>query len=91
MPGTSWSNEGTINNALIARVTATRVPFGRAPAELQAFGQHGLSWDPPFPFQAARPFWGHRRPPRTMDYSVGENVQLVPVGTTIHPHAQGDH
>ena len=81
MPGTSWSNQGTVNNALIARVTQNLASsFGRAPAELEAaLAEHGLSWGPPFPpGRPLDPFWGYRRPPRTWDYSVGENVQLVP-------------
>lgn len=81
MPGTSWSNQGTVNNALLARVTQNlAASFNRAPAELEAaLAEHGLSWGPPFPpGRPLDPFWGYRRPPRTWDYSVGENVQLVP-------------
>ena len=66
MPGTSWSNQGTINNALIARVTQNLASsFGRAPAELEAaLAEHGLSWGPPFPpGRPLDPFLGYRRPP----------------------------
>ena len=51
MPGTSWSNQGTINTALIARVTQDlAASFGKAPEELEvALAEHGLSWGPPFP------------------------------------------
>lgn len=81
MPGTSWSNQGSINNALLARVTQNLASsFNRAPAELEAaLAEHGLSWGPPFPpGRPLDPFWGYRRPPRTWDFAVGENVQLVP-------------
>ena len=81
MPGTSWSNQGTINTRLIARVTQNLAEsFGRAPEELEvALAQQGLSWGPPFPpGRPLDPFWGYRRPLRTWDYAVGENVQLVP-------------
>lgn len=81
MPGTSWSNQGTINNALIARVAQNlAASFGKAPAELEAsLAEHGLSWGPPFPpGRPLDPFWGYKRPPRTWDYQVGENVQITP-------------
>ena len=81
MPGTTWSNQGTINNALIARVSQNlSESFGRAPQELElALSEQGLSWGPPFtPGRPLDAFWGYRRPPRTWDFSVGENVQLVP-------------
>lgn len=81
MPGTSWSNQGTVNNALIARVTQNlAASFERAPEELEAaLAENGLSWGPPFPpGRPLDPFYGYRRPPRTWNYSVGENVQLTP-------------
>ena len=81
MPGTSWSNQGTINNALVARVSQQLASsFGKAPEELEAaLAENGLSWGPPFPpGRPLDPFWGYKRPPRTWDYSVGENVQLTP-------------
>ena len=44
-----------------------------------ALAEHGLSWGPPFPpGRPLDPFWGYRRPPRTWNFSVGENVQLTP-------------
>jgi hypothetical protein len=61
MPGTSWSNQGTINNALIARVTQNLASsFERAPEELEeALAENGLSWGPPFPpGRPLDPFWG---------------------------------
>lgn len=81
MPGTSWSNQGGTSSALIARVTQNLASsFGRAPDELEeALAENGLSWGPPFPpGRPLDPFWGYRRPPRTWDYSVGENTQLTP-------------
>jgi SPP1 gp7 family putative phage head morphogenesis protein len=80
-PGTSWSNQGGMQNALIARVTQNLSSgFARAPEELElAMAEQGLSWGPPFPpGRPLDPFWGYRRAPRTFDYSVGENVQLTP-------------
>lgn len=82
MPGSSWSGMGqSPNNSLIQRVTQNLAgSFGRAPAELEVLlAQSGLSWGAPFPpGRPLDPFWGYRRPPRTWDYSVGENVQLTP-------------
>jgi len=81
MPGTSWSNQGGLSNKLIGRVTQNlSQSFGRAPEQLEAaLAQQGLSWGPPFPpGRPLDPFWGYRRPPRTWDYSVGENVQVTP-------------
>lgn len=81
MPGSSWSNQGTINSRLIGRVTQNLgQSFGRAPEELElALAEQGLSWGPPFPpGRPLDPFWGYRRPPRTWDYAIGENVQLTP-------------
>ncbi len=80
-PGTSWSNQGGTSSALIARVTQNLAQsFGRAPAELElAMAEQGLSWGPPFPpGRPLDPFWGYRRPPRTWDFAVGENVQITP-------------
>lgn len=80
-PGTSWSNQGGTSSALIARVTANLAQsFGRAPEQLEvALASQGLSWGPPFPpGRPLDPFWGYRRPPRQWDFSVGENVQLIP-------------
>jgi len=77
-PGTSWNNQG---NALIARVNQRLASeFGQTSPELeQAIAQQGLSWGPPFPpGRPLDPFWGYKRPPRTWDYAVGENVQLTP-------------
>ncbi|MDA4131495.1 MAG: phage portal protein, partial [Thaumarchaeota archaeon] len=81
MPGTSWSNQGSTSNNLIARVTQNLASsFQRAPEELEAaLAENGLSWGPPFPpGRPLDPFWGYRRPPRTWNFSVGENVQLTP-------------
>ena len=80
-PGSSWSNQGTINNALIARVSQNlAASFGRAPADLEvSLASHGLSYGPPFPpGRPLDPFWGYGRPARTMDYQIGENVQVTP-------------
>lgn len=80
-PGTSWSNQGSTSNRLIARVTQNLSEgFKRAPEELElALAEQGLSWGPPFPpGRPLDPFFGYRRPARTYDYTVGENVQLTP-------------
>ena len=80
-PGTSWSSRGGASNALIARVTQNLSSgFARAPEDLElALAEQGLSWGPPFPpGRPLDPFWGYRRPPRTWDYQVGENVHLTP-------------
>ena len=77
-PGTSWSNQG---NALIARVNQRLASeFGQTSPELEAaLKLQGLDWGPPFPpGRPLDPFWGYKRPPRTWDYAVGENVQLTP-------------
>ena len=81
MPGSSWSNQGTVNNNLIARVTQNlQASFQRTPEDVEeAMAENGLSWGPPFPpGRPLDPFYGYRRPPRTWNYSVGENVQLTP-------------
>lgn len=81
MPGTSWSNQGSINTRLIARLSQKLASgFGKAPEDLEAsLARQGLSWGPPFPpGRPLDPFWGYKRAPRTWDYAVGENVQLVP-------------
>lgn len=80
-PGTSWSNQGSLSNALVARVTQNLASgFARAPEELElALAEQGMGWGPPFPpGRPLDPFWGYRRAPRTWDFSVGENVQLAP-------------
>ena len=80
-PGSSWSNQGGINNSLIARVTRNlAASFERTPDEVEAaLAENGLSWGPPFPpGRPLDPMFGYRRPPRTWDFSVGENVQLTP-------------
>jgi SPP1 gp7 family putative phage head morphogenesis protein len=80
-PGTSWSNQTTTSSALIQRVTANLgASFGRAPEDLElALAEQGLSWGAPFPpGRPLDPFFGYRRPARTWDYTVGENVQLTP-------------
>jgi hypothetical protein len=80
-PGTSWSNQGSTSSALIARVSnALASDFQRPTEEVEAaLAEHGLTWGPPFPpGRPLDPFWGYRRPPRTMDFAVGENVQLTP-------------
>lgn len=77
----SWSNMGGTSANLIARVTQNlAASFEKAPEELElALAEQGLSWGPPFPpGRPLDPFFGYRRPPRTWDYTVGENVQLVP-------------
>src|ERR1700684_4493097 len=79
--GWSWSNQSGTSNSLIARVTQSLSSgFGKAPEELElALAEQGLSWGPPFPpGRPLDPFWGVGRPPRTQNYSVGENVQLTP-------------
>jgi 8-oxo-dGTP pyrophosphatase MutT (NUDIX family) len=81
MPGTSWSNQGGLSNQLLARVSENLAQsFGRAPEELEAaLAEQGMSWGPPFPpGRPLDPFWGYKRPPRTRDFSVGENVQITP-------------
>ena len=81
MPGTSWSNQGGTSNALLARVSQNLASqFNRTPEQVEAaLAENGLSWGPPFPpGRPLDPFWGYKRPPRTWDFSVGENVQLTP-------------
>lgn len=81
MPGTSWSNQGGLSNKLLAQVASNlSSSFGRAPEALEAaLAEQGLSWGPPFPpGRPLDPFWGYKRPARTRDLTVGENVQLVP-------------
>lgn len=78
---TSWSNPGGLTDSLIARVTRNLASgFDRAPDELEAaMAAQGMSWGPPFPpGRPLDPFFGAGRPPRTWDYTVGENVQLTP-------------
>ena len=83
-PSTSWSGsppQNSMQTALIARVTQNLASgFARAPEDLELqLAQQGLSWGPPFPpGRPLDPFWGYRRPPRTWDFAVGENVQLTP-------------
>lgn len=80
-PGTSWSNQGGTSSRLIARVTQNLSEgFNRAPEELElSLAEQGMSWGPPFPpGRPLDPFFGYRRPARTWDYTVGENVQLTP-------------
>ena len=79
-PGTSWSNQTSLSSRLIARVEQNLSSGGAAPEELElALAQQGLTWGPPFPpGRPLDPFFGYRRPARTMDYSVGENTQLTP-------------
>jgi SPP1 gp7 family putative phage head morphogenesis protein len=72
---------GSLSRALEARVTQNLASgFARAPEELElALAEQGMSWNPPFPpGRPLDPNWGYRRPPRTWDYSVGENVQISP-------------
>jgi hypothetical protein len=76
--GSGWT---TGANSLITRVTQNLASsFDVAPAELElALAEQGLSWGPPFPpGRPLDPFYGVRRPPRTWDFSVGENVQVTP-------------
>lgn len=78
---TSWSNQSSMQSALIARVTQNLASgFQRAPEELEvSLAEQGMSWGAPFPpGRPLDPMWGYRRPPRTWDYAVGENVQLTP-------------
>jgi SPP1 gp7 family putative phage head morphogenesis protein len=80
-PGSSWSNQTSAQSSLIAKVTQNLgASFGRAPEELEvALAEQGLSWGPPFPpGRPLDPFYGYRKPARTWDYAVGENVQLTP-------------
>lgn len=82
MPGTSWSNQGNATmNALVARASQNlQSSFQRPSPEVEAYlAEQGLSWGPPFPpGRPLDPFWGYRRPARTWDFQVGENVQLTP-------------
>lgn len=76
----SWSSMGP-QAGLIQRVTQNlSSSFNRAPQDLElALAEQGMSWGPPFPpGRPLDPFFGYRRPPRTFDFEVGENVQLVP-------------
>jgi SPP1 gp7 family putative phage head morphogenesis protein len=85
-PGSSWSNQQTVSSSLIQRVTQNLgASFGRAPEDLElALAEQGLSWGPPFPpGRPLDPFFGYRRPARTWDYTVGENVQLTPRANRI--------
>jgi SPP1 gp7 family putative phage head morphogenesis protein len=80
-PGTSWSSQTSLSNKLIQRVTQNLSSgFEQAPEELEvALAEQGLSWGPPFPpGRPLDPFYGYRKPARTYDYAVGENVQLTP-------------
>jgi SPP1 gp7 family putative phage head morphogenesis protein len=79
VPGGRPTNQ--MQQALIARVTQNLTSeFGKAPEQLElALAEQGLSWGPPFPpGRPLDPFFGYRRPPRTYDYAVGENVQITP-------------
>lgn len=79
--GTSWSNQGTINTGLIGRLTQNlAASFGRTPQEVEdALAYEGLSWGPPFPpGRPLDPYYGIRRPPRTWDFPVGDNIQITP-------------
>ena len=80
-PGSNWNNQGSVNTALISRVTANlAASYQRTPEQVEeALAENGLSWGPPFPpGRPLDPFYGYKRPPRTWDFSVGENVQLTP-------------
>lgn len=81
MPGSSWSNQGGLSNQLLARVSQNlQGSFGKSPEQLEAaLAEQGMSWGPPFPpGRPLDPFWGYKRPPRTRDFSIGENVQVTP-------------
>lgn len=86
MPGSWYNGGGSANPGLLARVSQNlEAAFGRAPAELEtALTRAGMDWGSPFPpGRPLDPNWGYRRPPRTWDYSVGENVQLTPRSNRI--------
>lgn len=78
----SLSNTGNANlNALVARVQSNLASnFQQTSPELEEqLARQGLSWGPPFPpGRPLDPQWGYRRPPRTWNFAVGENVQLTP-------------
>lgn len=77
---TSWTNQQG-NTALMQRATQNFAQQHNVPvAELeQALADQGLSWGAPFaPGRPLDPFYGYRQPPRTWDYSVGENIQVTP-------------
>ncbi len=83
MPMSSWYNAGGVGagSALLARVTQDlAASFGRTPDDVElALAEQGLSWGPPFPpGRPLDPFWGYKRPARTWDYTIGENVQVTP-------------
>ncbi len=85
MPGSQfqggWNNLGNASMAMLQRVTANmarqhQVPVAEIERELI---EQGLTWGPPFPpGRPLDPFFGWRRAPRTLDYAIGENVQLTP-------------
>jgi hypothetical protein len=85
-PGTALSNTNSWSTSDLSRKLTARLQtnlasgFGQPPKELEeALAVQGLSWGPPFPpGRPLDPFFGVRRPPRTFDYTVGENVQLTP-------------
>ena len=82
MPGSSWSNQtGVTSSALISRVTQNlAASFGRAPEDVEVgLAEQGLSWGAPFPpGRPLDPYYGYRKPARTFNYAVGENVQVTP-------------
>lgn len=85
MPGSQfqggWNNLGNAAMAMVQRVSQNmaqqhNVPIADIEAELV---EQGLTWGPPFPpGRPLDPFFGFRRPPRTWDFQVGENVQITP-------------
>lgn len=80
-PGSSWSQQQALSSPLAAKIQQNLAAgVGAAPAEIEAaLAVQGMSWGPPFPpGRPLDPFFGVRRPPRTWDYQVGENVQLTP-------------
>ena len=69
-PGTSWSNQGSINTALLARVTQNLAStFNRPEQDVElALAEHGLTWGPPFPpRQTSRPVLGHPQTPAYLE------------------------
>lgn len=85
MPGAQfqggWNNLGNAGMAMVQRVTTNMAEHLNVPmADIeQEMAQQGMSWGGPFsPGRPLDPFAGFRRPPRTWDYQVGENVQITP-------------
>ena len=79
------ANANLSPQALAAMVSKATVPLNSqlvqavTGATTANLAEQGLSWGPPFPpGRPLDPFWGNRRPPRTWDFAVGENVQLTP-------------